>query len=276
MDNKINSIRKKIEKIDEKIKSMIDQRAELMLKMGEIDRTKINPQFYFQEWESQIFQRLTENNKGPLNNQQVIEIFRAIINSCLNLEQNLRIAISGSDDPHSQLAVIKQFGKQVSLLETASIDRVFYAVELGTANYGMVPVENSKTGLFEETLKSLVNTSLKICGEFILSIENQQTRYIIIGNQEVKAMGKDITSLLFIKTITPKLLLRLLEPFEKHGIKVKRIIPPPESGGKGSKYYFIDVEGHQDSAVIQEALSDFENDSITVKVLGSYPEALLE
>lgn len=269
-EQELNSLRTKIDQIDEKIKNLINQRAELVLKVGKTKGQEKNPKFYRPEREAQILQKLTENNKGPLSNQQMIEIFRAIIGSCLNLEQQLRIAFSGSEDPNSQIAVIKNFGMQVSVLEAASIDRVFYAVELGKAHYGIVPI-HMKTGFVKETLKALENTPLNICGEIILPIE--QSRYIIIGNQEVKPMGKDITSLLFIKPITPKLLLRLLEPFAKHGIEVKRIIPPPDTGGKGSEYYLIDVTGHQNDDSIKKALTEFKEMSITVKVLGSYPEA---
>lgn len=274
MDNeqKLNSIRKKIDAIDKKIKGLIDQRAELVLQVGKTKSGEINPKFYRPEREAQIFQKLTENNQGPLSNQQVIEIFRAIISSCLNLEQKIKIAFSGSDEQNSQLAVMKHFGMQVSVLAAASIDRVFYAVEIGKAHYGLVPIENSKTGFVEETLKTLVKTSLNICSEVIIPLDDRQIRYIILGNQEVKATDKDITSLLFLKTITAKLLPRLLAHFSRNNVEIKRVYPSPESGGKGFPYYFIDIEGHQNDACIQQVLSDIADDSITVKVLGSYPE----
>lgn len=89
MDNEkeLNSIRKKIDAIDKKIKGLIDQRAELVLEVGKIKSREKNPNFYRPEREAQILKKVTKNNQGPLSNQQVTKIFGVIIGTCLHLQR---------------------------------------------------------------------------------------------------------------------------------------------------------------------------------------------
>jgi chorismate mutase/prephenate dehydratase len=51
-----------------------------------------------------------------------------------------------------------------------SIDDVFAAVETGSADYGVVPVENSTEGAVTNTFDRFTGTTLKICNEIYLPI----------------------------------------------------------------------------------------------------------
>lgn len=53
-----------------------------------------------------------------------------------------------------------------------SIDEVFRAVEAGTVEYGVVPVENSTEGAVSRTLDLFLQTSLKISGEIALKVHH--------------------------------------------------------------------------------------------------------
>src|SRR5258708_8388722 len=53
----------------------------------------------------------------------------------------------------------------------ASIDEVFRAAETGTAQYAVVPVENSTDGAIGRTLDLLLTTPLKICAEVVLRVQ---------------------------------------------------------------------------------------------------------
>ena len=52
----------------------------------------------------------------------------------------------------------------------ASIDEVFRAAESGSANFAVVPVENSTEGVIARTLDLLLSTGLVICGEIELRV----------------------------------------------------------------------------------------------------------
>ena len=66
----------------------------------------------------------------------------------------------------------QQFGRAVEGLPCASIDEVFRAAEAGTADFGVVPVENSTEGAINRTLDLLLQTSLLISGEVSLPVHH--------------------------------------------------------------------------------------------------------
>jgi chorismate mutase/prephenate dehydratase len=92
------------------------------------------------------------------------------MSQCRALEAPLRVAYLGPHGTFSEAAVFQRFGKASEGLPVDSIDGVFTAVENGTANYGLVPVENSTEGAVGRTLDLLFNSNLKICGEVLLQV----------------------------------------------------------------------------------------------------------
>tara|TARA_B110000858_G_scaffold162625_1_gene187792 strand:- start:14675 stop:15517 length:843 start_codon:yes stop_codon:yes gene_type:complete len=83
-----------------------------------------------------------------------------------------KIAYLGPEGTYTQLAALEFFGDDAELLNCASIDDVFAAVENKTAAYGVVPVENSTEGAINNTQDCLIDSSTKIVGEQIVSIEH--------------------------------------------------------------------------------------------------------
>ena len=80
------------------------------------------------------------------------------------------IAFLGPVGTFSHGAVLRHFGDDARLLDLATIDDVFAAVEGGTAEFGVVPVENSTEGAVNNTLDCLVDTRLRIVGEEVVRI----------------------------------------------------------------------------------------------------------
>jgi chorismate mutase/prephenate dehydratase len=66
--------------------------------------------------------------------------------------------------------VYQQFGHAVESLPCVSIDEVFRATEAGTADFGVVPVENSTEGAINRTLDLLLQTTLAISGEVSIEV----------------------------------------------------------------------------------------------------------
>ncbi|MBT8445549.1 MAG: prephenate dehydratase, partial [Gammaproteobacteria bacterium] len=79
----------------------------------------------------------------------------------------------------SQSAVYKHFGHSVRALPLATINEVFHEVESGSADFGVVPIENSTAGSVSHTLDNFLTSPLKICGEVELRI-----RQHLLGNIE--------------------------------------------------------------------------------------------
>ena len=69
--------------------------------------------------------------------------------------------------------VIQHFGSSPIRSPRSTIEDVFHQVRTGSANFGVVPVENSSEGVVNATLNSLADEEIKICGETYLPIHHQ-------------------------------------------------------------------------------------------------------
>jgi len=78
--------RKEIDQIDNEILSLLNRRALLALKIGELKRTR-NEAIHVPERETAILQGLRTLNPGPLSGDAVTEIFQTIIKQVRGLEE---------------------------------------------------------------------------------------------------------------------------------------------------------------------------------------------
>lgn len=167
MSDELKRFRADIDRLDDELLRMVNQRATLAQQIGRLkeDGAVLRP-----EREAQILQRLLQANRGPLSDAAVRQVFTEIISHCRALEAPLRVAYLGPHGTFSEAAVFQRFGQAAQGIAADSIDGVFAAVESGTANYGMVPVENSTEGAIGRTLDLLLDSSLQICGEVLLQV----------------------------------------------------------------------------------------------------------
>ena len=167
MSEELKKYREKIDRIDDELLKLINQRAALAQQIGHV---KGNGAVLRPEREAQVLQRMVQANTGPLSNQGVTQLFTEIMSQCRALEAPLKVAYLGPHGTFSEAAVFQRFGQATEGLPADSIDSVFGAVESGAANYGLVPVENSTEGAIGRTLDLLLNSNLKICGEVLLQV----------------------------------------------------------------------------------------------------------
>ena len=172
MTEKLGTIRNRIDTIDTQILKLLSERANCAEEVAVTKRAagEKDIKFYRPEREAQILRRVSEINPGPLENQKVTAIFREIISSCLALEQKIKVAYLGPAGTFTEAAARKHFGTAVSTVPFTLIPEVFRQIEAGTADYGVVPIENSTGGIISHTLDRFVNSPLKICGEIHLAI----------------------------------------------------------------------------------------------------------
>ena len=94
------------------------------------------------------------------------------MSACLAQQEPLKVAFLGPEGTFTQQAVFKQFGHSVRALPLTSIEEVFHEVESGTADFGVVPIENSSEGTVNNTLDMFLTSPLGICGEVELRIHH--------------------------------------------------------------------------------------------------------
>ncbi len=101
------------------------------------------------------------------------------------------------------------------------------------------------------------------------------TRFLVIGHQAVAPSGHDKTSLLVSAANKPGALYRLLKPFAEHGVSLSRIESRPSHCVNWEYVFFLDIDGHVAEDRVRVALEQLERDAQMLRVLGSYPRAVL-
>jgi len=166
--HELGKLREGIDAIDGELLRLINERAKLAHRIGEIKHGNI----YRPEREAQVLRRVAERNPGPLSAVAAQRIVREVMSACLALEQPLTIAYLGPAGTYSESAARKHFGGAPTLQSCPAIDDVFRVIESGNANYGVVPIENSTEGAIGRSLDLLLSSPLKICGEINLPIHH--------------------------------------------------------------------------------------------------------
>lgn len=355
----LSKIRKSIDEIDQQIHQLICQRAEKAIQVRQIkQQQEQQTHFYRPEREAQVLRAIQQKPCSPLDKQDMVRIFRTIMSACLAVQEPIKIAFLGPLGTFSQQATMEHFGPSADLIPQISIEKVFSEVHAQHANYGVVPIENSTTGVIDLTIHAFAQNNVKICGEIsipihhhlLVNLENKTpihtivshqqslqqcqhwltqhypqietvavssnaaaakqaqqqpgvaaiagtiaaeqydltiearniednpdnfTRFLVIGEQTTIPSGNDRSSLLITAKNLPGMLERVINPFGKNHVNMTLIKSHPAPQQKDSYLFYLECDGHYHDSALQKALLQLQNESISVKMLGSYPKAVL-
>lgn len=150
----LNDLRLKIDALDTQLVKLLNDRAKLVVKVGNRKR-KENTPIYAPHREAEVLGRALRINRGPLPDRTIEGVFRELMSGSFALEHPLRIGYLGPKGSYSHLAAVKQFGSSVSFEDLHEIAGVATEVRRGHVHYGLVPIENSTGGGITETLSAL-------------------------------------------------------------------------------------------------------------------------
>jgi chorismate mutase/prephenate dehydratase len=352
----LERLRQAIDRVDETLLAGLSERAKLARAVGSL---KVG-QAYRPEREAQVLRRIKEINPGPLAGETVALLFREIMSACLALERPISVAYLGPRGTFSERATLKHFGLAAEAVPAASIDEVFRAVESGSADFGVVPVENSTEGAVGRSLDLMPQTPMKVCGEVVVRIHhhlmakaapkdlgeirrvfshgqslaqchewlnsnlpkaervavssnaeaarraaeeagsaavagemaaehyglsilasniedepNNTTRFLILGDYQPRPSGKDKTSMILSARNRAGAVYEMLTPFATRGVSMTKFESRPSRVALWEYLFFVDIEGHRDDPNVAAALIDVEKIAGYLKVLGSYPVAVI-
>ena len=114
---------------------------------------------------------------------------------------------------------------------------------------------------------------LKILHEGIQDKSDNMTRFVVIGKHCGGKSGDDKTSVLFAVKDKAGALCEVLEIFHKHNLNLSKIESRPSRTRAWEYVFFADIGGHNEDEAMQAALSEIEDKSVSLKILGSYPKA---
>lgn len=175
MPKTLPELRAGIDQVDRELLALLNRRAALANEVGELKRTEGSPVFR-PEREAQVINGLQAANPGPLRDANIAHIWREIMSACRALEAPQRVAYLGPAGTFSEQAAVQFFGASIERVPCVSIDEVFRATAAGTAEYGVVPVENSTEGVVARSLDLFLGSPLHIVGETSLLVRHNLLR----------------------------------------------------------------------------------------------------
>lgn len=167
----LDKLRNKIDNLDTQIIQLLNERTKRALEIGDLKK-KNNANIYVPSREREVFEKLCRSNEGPLPSESVKAIYREIMSAGLALQHNLKIAYLGPAATFTHQAARLRFGGSVDYASCSTISDIFSMVENRSADYGVVPVENSSEGAVTHTFDRFSQTSLQICAEIYLPISH--------------------------------------------------------------------------------------------------------
>lgn len=174
-DTNLGTLRQQIDAIDQQMLRLLSQRARVAEQVGEVKRREGTP-FFRPDRVAQVIQKIERANQGPLLNQHVGAIWREIMSACLALEAPQRVAVLGPQGTFCEQAAIEYFGSAANLIYCANFDEVFHATAAGTAQYGVVGMENSTEGVVARSLDLFLRSPVHVVGEVSLLVRHNLLR----------------------------------------------------------------------------------------------------
>ncbi len=188
----IEELRERLDKVDDEIVRLFEQRMQLGMELGEY---KISNGL-------KVFDRQRERNKlqdvagkvsTEFNKKGVKELFEQLIAMSRKVQyqqlvkagalgrlpfieaesldaKNARIVFPGTEGAYSQAAMQYYFGENVNSFYVRTFRDAMESIEEGAADFAVLPIENSTAGAVDEMYDLLVEFENYIVGETIIPI----------------------------------------------------------------------------------------------------------
>ncbi|HAJ12605.1 MAG: prephenate dehydratase [Hydrogenophaga sp.] len=171
------ALRTQIDSLDRQLLALLNQRARVAEQVGELKRQEGSP-FFRPDRVAQVIEKIQNANEGPLLNAHVAAIWREIMSACLALETPQRVAVLGPEGTFCEQAAIEYFGGAANLIYCSSFDEVFHATAAGTAQYGVVGMENTTEGVVARSLDLFLRSPVHVVGEVSLLVRHNLLRQV--------------------------------------------------------------------------------------------------
>ena len=185
----LEHIRQEITELDCELLALLAKRKRLSLEVAKNKQAEQRP-IRDTAREQDLLETLIRQGKPlGLSAQYIQQIYHTIIEDSVLSQQSylqeqlnaplsekeVSIAFLGPRGSYSSLAAhkyLRQHSAQIVEISCSNFDQVATSVEMGQAQYGILPIENTSSGSINEVYDLMQNTSLSIVGELTLPIEH--------------------------------------------------------------------------------------------------------
>jgi chorismate mutase/prephenate dehydratase len=175
--------RKKINKIDEGLVKLLDERVAVCKEIGKI-KAADNIEVMDMNREREILEKAAyASEKAPADGIRLV--FREVISMCRNAQKPTSVAYLGPAGSFSHEVALTCFGNSSKYFPCRRIKKIFIEVDNGRSDVGVVPLENSIEGGVNETLDCFIDYPLSITGEYQFRISQN-----LLVDPQVKSLSE--------------------------------------------------------------------------------------
>lgn len=187
-------LRQQIDEIDKEIVSLYEKRMEISGKVAEY-KIETGKKVFDRDRERQKLAALKEMAHNDFNSHGIVELFEQIMSMSRKLQyqrlsekgavgklsfigveeldvKKARVVFQGADGAYSQAAMMQYFGEEISSFHVDSFRDAMLAIDEGSADFAVLPIENSTAGIVSEIYDLLVEFENYIVGEQVIRIEH--------------------------------------------------------------------------------------------------------
>ncbi|MBD3840313.1 MAG: chorismate mutase [Campylobacterales bacterium] len=267
----LKNLRDQLDGIDDQILTLLNQRMEVVHQVGLL-KAKSGGAIYRPAREKAIIERLHKQSvqtNGLLNKNAIEALFLEIFAISRNLELPEKVAFLGPLGTYTHQMAESRFGATSEYVAMNSINGVFQEVSSGRAKFGVIPIENSSSGIVNDTLMALNKYDLKIVANTPMRIHNTFSSNCKHISDIKKIYSKDVVFAQCRLFLSEHKLDNIeLVPVESTAKAVQIAIKEPNSAAISSRiaasmyglpviYENIEDNGNNNTEFI--IISDFEN-----------------
>ena len=187
-------LRERIDVIDKQIVELYEQRMDISRQVAEY-KIATGKKVLDSQREAEKLAKVRALTHNEFNGCGVEELFEQIISMSRKLQYRLltekgsqgklpfigvdeletdraRVVFQGAEGAYSQAAMIQYFGNMVNSFHVDSFRDAMIAIEEGSADFAVLPIENSTAGIVNEIYDLLQEYENYIVGEQIIKIEH--------------------------------------------------------------------------------------------------------
>ncbi len=187
-------LRGKIDTIDAEIVELYEKRMDICAQVAEY-KIGAGKKVFDRQREQEKLAKVKALTHNEFNSHGVEELFEQIMSMSRKLQYQLlaangsqgklpfigverletgkaRVVFQGADGAYSQAAMLKYFGDEIKSFHVDSFRDAMSAIDEGSADFAVLPIENSTAGIVSEIYDLLVEFENYIVGEQIIKIEH--------------------------------------------------------------------------------------------------------
>ena len=187
-------LRQQIDTIDRQIVDLYEKRMDVSRQVAEY-KIETGKKVFDKQREQEKIARVKALTHNDFNSHGVEELFEQIMSMSRKLQSQLlaahgsegrlpfigvdeletecaRVVYQGAEGSYSQAAMRKFFGENVNAFHVESFRDAMSAIDEGSADFAVLPIENSTAGIVNEIYDLLVEFENYIVGEQVIPIEH--------------------------------------------------------------------------------------------------------